>query len=315
MPTWKVYLLRFAAGATIAVGVVGLLFDITAIVRVQFGTGMHRTGIYFVRVFPFVCAVAVAWFTSCLVAGIYLLRRDVRGYRLAWSIAIFQIVYSIAVTPLIAMLFADRAIPVLDDAFLAFEKVDNGLSLKCSLILLLLLGVFFRRTDFKGGDGFAGESNAATSEAAKPNQSPGIAYLMRGLGATSIFFGLLGAIFAFVDVAASYQRHDMLSHMGYSFRITLAGAAINVGLVVALVVAGYKLIKLDRKGVISSNFVLSAEILYWFFSTLTPSLSNFTDFGLAPQVLTAYTLIALPLLNWGAKRLDRFQGWRSFSAR
>ncbi len=318
---WKARLLRFIAAGNIIVGVVGLLFDLRAIVRVTSATkpfiaaytsgGFPLVGIYFRYLFPFVCAIAVAWFTSCILSGVYLWRREVRGYRFALFLAVFAIGY------FLVMLFlpvpSEQAIQLYLAFSLAQMRVDNLLSLYYSLVLLLLLGIFFRKADFRGGE-IRVETTVGGKAREKLRLRPGFIYLVRGLGVANVVLGFVGVAFTCIDVVASYLHRSVLSRSGFSFKLSLIGAAIDLGFVAGLFFAGYLLVKLDRRGMVLTNFILIAEVVYWFVSIGTPSLKSFSNFGLTPQVLTAYPLFALPLLNWGARHLNQCQAWKRAQA-
>lgn len=317
---WKVRLLRFIAAGNIIVGVLGLLFDLRAIVRVTSATkpfiaaytsaGFPLVGIYFRYLFPFVCAIAVAWFASCILSGVYLWRREVRGYRFALFLAFFAVGYFIVILSL--PVSSEQAIQLYLAFSLAQMRVDNLLSLCHSLALLLLLGIFFRKADFRGGE-IPAETTAGGEAREKLPLRPGFIYLVRGLGVANLVLGFVGIAFTCVDVVASYLHRSVLSRSGFSFKVSLIGAAIDLGFVAGLFFAGYLLVKLDRRGMVLTNFILIAEVVYWFVSIGTPSLKSF-HFGLTPQVLTAYPLFALPLLYWGARHLNRCQAWKRAQA-
>jgi hypothetical protein len=314
--TWKGRLLRFIAAGNIIVGVVGLLFDLRAIYRVTYATnpiiaaytsgGLPLVGIYFRSLFPFVCAIAVAWFASCILSGVYLWRREVRGYRLALFLAFFAIGYFIVI--LFLPVPNEQAIQLYFAFSLAQMRVDNLLSLYYSLVLLLLLRVFFRKADFRGGE-IPVETTVVGEDREKLRLRPGFIYLVRGLGVANLVLGFVGIAFTCIDVAATYVHRSVLSRSGFSFKVSLIGAAIDLGFVAGLFLAGYLLVKLDRRGMVLTNFILTAEVVYWFVSIGTPSLKSF-HFGLTPQVLTAYPLFALPLLYWGARHLSQCQAWK-----
>lgn len=318
---WKVRLLRFIAAGNIIVGILGLLFDLRAIVRVTSATkpfiaaytsaGFPLVGIYFRYLFPFVCAIAVAWFASCILSGVYLWRREVRGYRFALFLAFFAVGYFIAILSL--PVSSEQAIQLYLAFSLAQMRVDNLLSLCYSLALLLLLGIFFRKADFRGGE-IPAETTAGGEAREKLPLRPGFIYLVRGLGVANLVLGFVGIAFTCVDVVASYLHRSVLSRSGFLFKVSLIGAAIDLGFVAGLFFAGYLLVKLDRRGMVLTNFILIAEVVYWFVSIGTPSLKSFTNFGLTPQVLTAYPLFALPLLFWGARHLNQCQAWKRAQA-
>jgi hypothetical protein len=315
---WKGRLLHFIAAGNIIVGVLGLLFDLRAIFRVTSATkpfiaaytsgGFPLVGIYFRYLFPFVCAIAVAWFASCILSGVYLWRREVRGYRFALFLAFFAIGYFIVVI-LFLPVTSERAVQFYLAFSLAQMRVDNLLSLYHSLVLLLLLGIFFRKADFQGGE-IPVETTGGGEPREKLRLRSGFIYLVRGLGVANLVLGFVGIAFTCIDVVATYVHRSVLSRRGFSFKVSLIGAAIDLGFVAGLFFAGYLLVKLDRRGMVLTNFILIAEVVYWFVSSGTPALKSFTNFGLTPQLLTAYPLFALPLLNWSARHLNQCQAWK-----
>jgi ABC-type glycerol-3-phosphate transport system permease component len=188
-------------------------------------------------------------------------------------------------------------------------RVDNLLSLYYSLALLPLLRIFFRKADFRGGE-IPVETTPRSEASVKLHLRPGLVYLVRGLGVANMVLGFVGIVFACADVVTTYVHRSVLSRSGFSFKVSLIGAAIDLGFVAGLFFAGYLLVKLDRRGMVLTNFILIAEIVFSFVSRGTPALKSFTHFGLTPQLLTAYPLFALPLLYWGARRLNQCQAWK-----
>lgn len=308
MPTWKVHLRQSIGACSIAVGIVGLLLDFLTIFA-QSGIGISEPRISFQYVFFLVCGVAMIWFACCFLSGIYLWHGQVRGYWMALSLALFQIAYAILFIPITLSFSGQRGTQVAAQAILVFRKVDNGLSLLYSLALLFLLGAFFRKSDFRGGK-IPAETTIGNETSKEFRSRPRSIYIVRGLGVLNTFFGFLGVALALVDVVSTYLHRDALTRNGFSFETSLIGAAIDFVLLIGLSIGGYLLTRLDRRGVVISNIILSAEVIYWLVSTLTPSLSSFTNFGLSPQILTVYPLLALPILNWAARHLDKRQEWR-----
>jgi hypothetical protein len=281
------------------VGTLGLLLALSAIFAHTraFVVSQSRI-IHFPYVFVVVCGGAFIWFASCFVSGIYLWRGERRGYWMALSLAVFQIAYAILFVPITISFYARRGIQLAGQAILVFSEVDKGLSLVYSVVLLLLLSAFLRRANFNQKS-----SLESTILSDKPRLRPESIYVIRGLGVANLFFAFLGVLLTLVDIVTTYLHRDLLAQTGVSWRPAAVGAAIDLTLLLGLLYAGYLLLNLNRKGLLISNVVLSVELFYWLGSSLTPSLSSFSNFGLLPQIVTAYPLLALALLNWGAKRV------------
>jgi len=96
---------------------------------------------------------------------------------------------------------------------------------------------------------------------------------------------------------------------------------------VGLVLAGYWLLRLRRRGVILSNFVYSFEILYFLVADMislalimSPNkvkqsigfsmAGQSGNMGIALQVITWYPEIALIVLNIARRRMNRDGKWR-----
>ena len=299
MATWKERLRQFVGACSMVVGALGLLLDSLAIfVHVSGFTASQSKTIRFPHVFLVVCGVAMIWFACCFISGIYLWGGDRRGYWMALFLALFQIAYTVLFVPITLSFYGQRGIQVAEQAMLIFKKVDNGLSLLYSLCLLLLVGGLLRKTDFNRENALR-----VTTLGDKLGSRNEPIYLVRGLGVANMFFGVLGILLTLVDTITTNAHRGLLAQRGMSWNRFALGATVDSSLLISLLFAGYLLFRLDRRGVVISNVVLTVELVYWLVSTLVSSLSAFSNFGLLPQVVTAYPLLALPLLNWGAIRI------------
>jgi hypothetical protein len=157
------------------------------------------------------------------------------------------------------------------------------------------------------------------------------AAIARVVGGLNLVYGLLGMAMLVHElvrvtsrihnsVAAPYQR----AYYGCS-------TAANGLFLVGLVVAGYWLLRLYRRGAVLSNFVFSFEILYWVLSNVFSLAAMMSanrviasiglsmagesgNMGIALQILTLYPLIALVGLNIARRRMDRDGSWKLATA-
>jgi hypothetical protein len=139
-------------------------------------------------------------------------------------------------------------------------------------------------------------------------------YLIRVLGALNLIYGVLGAAMLTHELVRFGSHVRNSAEFPYYRAVFDTETTFNAVFLVGLVLAGYWLIGLRRRGVILSNFVYSLTILYFMVSeTLGLALSmsaNKTaqaigssmapesgNIGIALQVITCYPLIALIALN------------------
>jgi len=150
--------------------------------------------------------------------------------------------------------------------------------------------------------------------------------LIRSFGIANWLLGLTGAWFLIVTQRRVHARHlwpNSYDAGAYCFLVT-----INALFVLAILLTGYWLILIRRRGVVFSNYVFSGEILFWVLSiavelalgmsgnatavsvgTSLAAMEGVGNMGIAPQILTAYPLIALIALNLARRHLDHKSSW------
>jgi hypothetical protein len=151
--------------------------------------------------------------------------------------------------------------------------------------------------------------------------------LIRSFGIANWFFGLTGAWFLVVTEWRVHVRHlwpDPYDAGAYYFLVT-----INALFVLAMFPTGYWLILIRRRGVVFSNYVFCAEILFFMLSAIIEvvlgtsrntsvasavkslaSMGGVGNMGTVLQILTAYPVIALIALNLARRHLDRQRSWK-----
>ncbi len=151
--------------------------------------------------------------------------------------------------------------------------------------------------------------------------------LIRTFGVLHLIYGTAGYVFL-VDAAIRIFHGGV--HFGkfpYERQAYYVMTGANVLLVSTLILAGCWLVRLLRRGVVLSNFVLTIEVLYWLASTFAShalamhgnraaeigysigAVAGIGDMGTNAQFLTGYPLIALVVLNIARRRLDRKGDW------
>lgn len=152
--------------------------------------------------------------------------------------------------------------------------------------------------------------------------------LIRSFGIANCLFGLIGAWFLIETQWIVHVRH--LWPSPYDARAYYFLVTINSLFVLATLLAGYWLILIRRQGVVFSNYVFSSEILFWVVSTAVElalgmsgnatavsvgrslaAMGGVGNMGTAPQILTAYPLIALIALSLARRHLDRKRSWNA----
>jgi hypothetical protein len=145
--------------------------------------------------------------------------------------------------------------------------------------------------------------------------------LIRSFGIANWLFGLIGACFLIGTQWIVHVRHlwpDRYDARAHYFLITT-----NALFVLATFLTGYWLILVHKRGVVFSNCLFSAEILFFVLSAIVDrsldasgnatavsvgrslgAMDGVGNMGIAPQILTAYPVIALIVLNLARKRLD-----------
>jgi hypothetical protein len=152
--------------------------------------------------------------------------------------------------------------------------------------------------------------------------------LIRSFGVANCLLGLTGAWFLIGTQWRVHVRHlwpDPHDAGAYYFLV-----AVNALFLLAILLTGYWLILIRRRGVVFSNYVFSGEILFFVLSSAFGlaldmsgnatavsvgrsfgAMGGVGNMGIAPQILTAYPLIALIALNLARRHLDRKCSWDS----
>jgi hypothetical protein len=149
--------------------------------------------------------------------------------------------------------------------------------------------------------------------------------LVRSFGIANWLFGLTGTVILIDGLfRANHFGRNPYDAKAYYFLV-----AMNALFLLGILLAGYWLILIRRRGVVFSNYVFSIEILFWvglpIFDPLYMS-GNATavaisksvgtvwgigNMGTVFQFLTGYPLIALIALNLARKHLDRKRSWNA----
>jgi hypothetical protein len=155
---------------------------------------------------------------------------------------------------------------------------------------------------------------------------------MRDWGRTLIrFFGIANWFFGLTGILIVIDGLFRVNHFGpnpyeakaYYFLVTM-----NALFLLVILLAGYWLILIRRRGVVVSNYVFSIEILFWVLLIFDPldmsgnptaaaismslgAVHGIGNMGTVFQFLTAYPLIALIALNLARRRLDRNRSWNA----
>ena len=150
--------------------------------------------------------------------------------------------------------------------------------------------------------------------------------LVRSFGIANWFYGLTGAYFLVAGLRFNHLRPNPYEAKAYYFFVS-----INALFVFAVLLTGYWLILIRRRGVVLSNYVFSMEILFFVLSSLVSlrlamssnpravsvgmslgAAAGIGNMGTALQFLTAYPLIALVALNLARRHMDRNRSWNAF---
>ena len=152
--------------------------------------------------------------------------------------------------------------------------------------------------------------------------------LIRFFGIANWFYGLIGAYFLIDGEWRHARLRQILRARPYDSQAYYSLVFINALFLIVLLLAGYWLIRVNRRCAVFSNYLFSFEILYFIgsaWASLALSISsNVTaasigmslgavagigNMGTSVQFLTAYPLIALVALNIARRRLDRSHSW------
>jgi len=152
-------------------------------------------------------------------------------------------------------------------------------------------------------------------------------HVVRAVGALNLIYGVLGTALLLYDLLRYSFRIQNSVRFPYDRAFYELDTAINAVFLVALMLAGYWLLGLRRRGAVLSNFVYSLEIFYLLLSDVV-TLATFTsasmkwraignsmageegNMGIALQVITCYPVIALIVLNLARRRMNRDGNWK-----
>jgi hypothetical protein len=148
--------------------------------------------------------------------------------------------------------------------------------------------------------------------------------VIRVFGYFNLLFGMTGTVLILHGIPRSHDPGE-LPYVWFLFYLC---TAINLLFLVALMLAGYWLVRLRRSGVILSNYVFSLEIIYWISTALgglaltmskhptaivigqsLGTVGGTGDIGTALQFISAYPIIGLIGLNITRRRLDKKGFW------
>jgi hypothetical protein len=150
---------------------------------------------------------------------------------------------------------------------------------------------------------------------------------VRFVGALNLAYGLLGAVFLIDTLVRTGPRIRNSSDFPYERVVFDLQTTVNAVFLLGLLLAGYWLLRICRRGAILSNLVLSLEILYFLLSggaglfmlmsasptakSVALSMANPNgDAGIALQIITLYPVIALVVLNIARWRMNRNGDWK-----
>jgi hypothetical protein len=153
--------------------------------------------------------------------------------------------------------------------------------------------------------------------------------LIRSFGIANWFFGLTGAYFL-LDGLWRVHHFRHLGRLPYEAKLYYFLVTINAIFVFSILLTGYWLIMIRRRGVVFSNYLFSMEILFWIldavvsfkllisgnaaaasFGTSLGAVEGIGNMGTNVQFLTAYPVIALVALNLARRHLDRNGSWNA----
>ena len=147
--------------------------------------------------------------------------------------------------------------------------------------------------------------------------------LIRSFGIANWFYGLTGAYFLVAGLRFHHFGPNPYEAKAYYFYVS-----INALFIFAILLTGYWLILIRRRGVVLSNYVFSMEILFFVLSSWVPlyfamssnpraaslgmslaATGGIGNMGTSLQFLTGYPLIALIALNLARRHMDRNRAW------
>lgn len=152
--------------------------------------------------------------------------------------------------------------------------------------------------------------------------------LVRSFGIANWFYGLTGAYFLVAGLRFNHFGLNPYEAKAYYFYVS-----INALFLFAVLLTGYWLILIRRRGVVLSNYVFSMEILFFVLSSCVPlyfamssnpravfvgmslgAMAGIGNMGTNLQFLTGYPLIALIALNLARRHVDRNRSWNAFQS-
>lgn len=142
-----------------------------------------------------------------------------------------------------------------------------------------------------------------------------------------MLFALVGLCFVVDGILRYSRRMPPLEEPAYYMQAYFAQVSVNLACLLALAFAGLLLFRLERRGFLICNWLFSFEIVYFLalaWGGLSLSMSGNTiaasigeslattagtaNMGLSLQLLTAYPVIALLVLNLLRGRLNQAAG-------
>lgn len=158
-------------------------------------------------------------------------------------------------------------------------------------------------------------------------------FFVRLFGVLNLLYGAAGTCYVLdgvVRVSQNVHHHAMFSRyepIALDMELTL-----NALFLAGLILAGYWLVRLDRRGMVLSNYVFSLEILFW---VATPAVdlalvmshnatakeigigmgavAGIGGMGTVLQIVTAYPIIGLVGLNIARIYMNRKALWRTLA--
>jgi hypothetical protein len=154
--------------------------------------------------------------------------------------------------------------------------------------------------------------------------------LVRVFGVLNLLYGAAGAYFVLDGVVRVSQSVHHFAKFRYEPIAFDTELAINALFLAGLILAGYWLVRLDRRGIVLSNYVFSLEIFFWL-ATATVDLAfgmshnrtakeigssmaavgGIANMGTVLQTITAYPIVGLVVLNIARRRMNRKALWRT----
>lgn len=143
------------------------------------------------------------------------------------------------------------------------------------------------------------------------------------LGTINILLGLAGIYALWAEFYIfTHNPHDFVHRAPYLDEAFHATAAVDLVCLVTIIVGGILLLRIRRSGRVICNLLFSFEIAYWLFiaalglipggsGSFTPVIRSVAaaavlgNLGMGPQMISAYPIIALVVLNLAYHRLNQ----------